>query len=41
MGITCKPMGKFKGVLKKIDNQMEKEKAERTKTMKKETRKDK
>ena len=41
MGITCKPMGKFKGVLKKLDNQMEKEKAERTKATKKETGKDK
>ena len=41
MGVTCKPIGKFKGVLKKLDNQLEKEKAERTKVTKKETRKDK
>ena len=41
MGVTCKPMGKFKGILKKLDNQLEKEKSERTKTMKKEIGKDK
>lgn len=31
MGITCKPTGKYKGILKRIDNQAEKEKAARVK----------
>lgn len=27
MGIYCKPVGKFKGTLKKVQNQIDKEKA--------------
>lgn len=27
MGITCKATGKMKGILKRVDNQIEKEKA--------------
>lgn len=26
MGISCKPVGKFKGIMKKVDNQLEAEK---------------
>lgn len=29
MGLTCKPIGQFAGVMKKLNNQFEKEKADR------------
>lgn len=29
MGLTCKPIGQFAGVMKKLNNQLEKEKAVR------------
>lgn len=28
MGITCKPIGKFRGTMRKLQNQLDKEKAE-------------
>ena len=41
MGITCKQTGKFRGVIKKLDNQFEKEKNERIKAKSKEKNKKK
>lgn len=29
MGITCKPMGKMKSIMRKLDNELAKEKAEK------------
>lgn len=28
MGLGCKPIGKFRGIMKKVENQLQKEKAE-------------
>ena len=36
MGITCKDTGKFKGIMKKLDNQLETAKAEKIKKSDKE-----
>ena len=36
MGITCKDTGKFKGIMKKLDNQLATAKAERVKKTDKE-----
>lgn len=30
MGITCKPMGKMKSIMRKLDNELAREKAEKT-----------
>lgn len=41
MGITCKDTGKFKGIMKKLDNQLEMAKAEKIKKSGKEKKGDK
>lgn len=41
MGLTCKPHGSFKGVMKALQNQFEKEKAAATSKKKKEKKAEK